>query len=388
MRILYDHQVFQEQTVGGISRYIMELFRNAGGFEAEIAIAYSDNRYLLSEPSLQRTVQPFGNQLKQFLWGLNFRGKGRIFDGTKRVFTHLDRRRSNLDNSRSRISDSVYDVFHPTYYDPYFMDVIGDRPFVLTVFDMIHEIFPEHFPLDDRTSVHKRILCEKAERIIAISLSTKMDLIRYFKVDSEKIDVVHLATSMGNGEPNHMSPRELPERFLLFTGNRGAYKNFFFFARAIVDILLEDDSLMLVCTGPAFSGVEKDFISNIGITGRVLHFSASDEEMARLYAGAEAFVFPSLYEGFGMTVLEAFACGCPAVVSDTPALREIAGDAAVFFDPKSMASTQQATRRVLYDRELQSSLIQRGHERNGLFSWQKTADETMNVYRKVIGSSR
>ena len=110
-----------------------------------------------------------------------------------------------------------------------------------------------------------------------------------------------------------------------------------------------------------------------------------DEDLPAIYSGADLFVFPSLYEGFGLPPLEAMACGTPVVCSNAASLPEVVGDAAIMVDPYDVEGLAQAMRRVLADRDLQEDLRQRGLERAKLFSWEKTARETMQVYEKVLG---
>ena len=385
LRVLYDHQVFEEQNFGGISRYFIELFSSNSGFEAEIAIKYSDNIHLLSHPRFRDQIQPFRIDLEEFLWGFNFRGKNRLHDLTAQILRRPKPSAKNVENSLTSLTTGHNDVFHPTYFDPYFLEALGNQPFVLTVYDMIHEVLPGHFPLADLTSQRKRILCEKASRIIAISHTTKKDLIEHFKINPEKIDVVYLANSLMGADLANRVANPPSGKYILFTGNRWGYKNFLFFAQVIADILIKNGPLKLVCTGPPFSAEEKAFFEEHSISHLVEHRAACDSELAGLHEGAEMLVFPSLYEGFGMPILEAFACGCPVVLSDTPALKEIAGDAAMYFHPKSIAELRAAVHQVLEDDDLKRALIERGHERVSKFSWQKTGLETAEVYRSALG---
>ncbi len=254
---------------------------------------------------------------------------------------------------------------------------------MVTVFDMIHEVFPEYFFTSDRTSVHKKRLCERAARVIAISNTTKEDLIRFLGIEEEKIDVIHLASSLGAHSLHPARTIPTPERYVLFTGNRRFYKNFKFFLRAITDVLKEDRKLVVICTGPTFSTDELDYFDALGVRDRLIHVQADDEQLGELYRKAEMLVFPSLYEGFGMPLLEAFSCCCPVVASDTAVFREIGGDAVVFFQPKDPTSISNAIRTLLEDRDLRGEMADRGYERNQRFSWQRTTEQTRLTYEKV-----
>ncbi len=384
MRVLYDHQIFQEQNFGGVSRYFTELYSNASGFSAEIAVVRSDNQHLLSLPGMKGRIRPYQVEIDAWLWKLKFRGKGRVYDLLQKIARRPTLGKVNVQNSIARIRSSQHDLFHPTYYDPYFLDALESRPFVLTVHDLIHEFFPEDFLPEDSTRLRKQILCQRATRIIAVSNTTKKDLVEYLGIDPNKIDVVYHGNSINSRICPSTSSAGLPNRYILFIGHRRGYKNFPLFVRAVADILIENSSLKLVCTGPPFTKAERSVFEQLSIADRMVHRTASDCELGALYAGAEMFVFPSLYEGFGLPILEAFVCGCPVVLSDTPTMREVAGEAALFFHPRDAPELRSAVSRILDDDTLKKTLVDRGHQREMMFSWQKTALETAAVYRRTL----
>ncbi len=383
MKVLYDHQTFELQIFGGISRYFIELLRNKSGFQVDLALKRSSNMYLVPDEPWCDGVSIREDVFERALAGVEFRGKGRIHQVLRKLRLVVDPSGVNRRNSLENINRGAYDVFHPTYYDPYFLESIGRKPFVTTVFDMIHEVYPEYFFACDRTSVHKRLLCERAARIIAISNTTKTDLIRFFGIREDKIDVIHLASSLSPATPSPGKAIRTPRRYILFTGNRILYKNFMFFLQAIAGILHQDRDLCVVCTGPAFSIDELDSFDALGVRDQVTHVSADDEHLGELYRNAEIFVFPSLYEGFGMPLLEAFSCRCPVVASDTAIFREIGGDAVSFFRPKDPVSISDAVRSMLEDRALRDEMVKRGIERNREFSWRRTTEKTFRTYENL-----
>ena len=135
---------------------------------------------------------------------------------------------SSLKKTKKKLDSGKFDVFLPTYYDPYFLDHLNGRPFILTVYDMIHEIFSEHFAAYAKTICQKKVLIEKADRIIAISKQTKNDILKFYPdVPPEKVAVVYLSQTIIENGTSIAS--ELPANFILFVGNRDAYKNFSFF---------------------------------------------------------------------------------------------------------------------------------------------------------------
>jgi glycosyltransferase involved in cell wall biosynthesis len=365
MKILYDHQIFSSQVYGGISRYFYELFRcftNDDGIDFELALRYSNNSYLL-DSEFTRT--------KTFFKDNKFIGKTTLLD-------YL-----NSQKSRDSLLNGDYGVFHPTYYNPYFLKHVGAKPYVVTVYDMVHELYPEMFPTNDRTSEWKRLVLKHASKIIAISENTRQDMVRIYGLDEKKVDVIHLASSLQAA--NTSKAEQFPAEYLLFVGQRLRNKNFPFFIRAVAPLMQRDSDLAIVCAGGGgFSPEESALFDSLGIAGRVSQLSVSDETLAALYGNARAFVFPSLYEGFGIPVLEAFACGCPVVLVESSCFPEVAGDAALYFDPLDEGALRAVMERIVSDETLRSDMRNRGFIRGREFSWNKTASETKAVYESLL----
>lgn len=373
MKILYDHQIFSWQEFGGISRYYYELLR-AIGDTATLSLSLSDNEYLHADPA-------FACRIKSKSTYQRPRSVSRLFKSV--------RRRHNPDGlnrlgSIAALKRGSYDLFHPTYYEPYFVPFLKGRPFVLTVYDMIHEILSEHFDQTDPASANKLKLVQHASHIIAISESTKKDLVSVTGMDPDKISVIHLGSSFSNAaeRPAMLS---LPRRYILYVGTRRGYKNFALTARAVQELLKGCPGCHLVCAGGGpFTAEETCLFSELGINGRVEYYEATTPNLLSLYQRAAVFVFPSLYEGFGIPLLEAFSCGCPVIASRTAALMEVAGDAAIYFDPKNAYSLGDTASKVINDPALQAALREKGTRRLRSFSWEKCARETMAVYQQTL----
>jgi glycosyltransferase involved in cell wall biosynthesis len=366
MKIQYDHQIFTSQKYGGISRYFYELIK-----EFELLENVQTNTPLLLSNNHYISEKKYTNHI-DFLPLKQFRGKQRLMN----LF--------NKPNSMYTLKKQNFDIFHPTYYDPYFLDYIGNKPFVLTVYDMIHEKFSDMFSPFGKTSTQKKLLVEKATKVIAISESTKKDLIELFGTDESKIEVVYLGNSMF---PNNSKDKsiDIPEKYMLFVGSRGAYKNFERFISSISQTLKDDKNLFLICAGGGkFNTQEIESFSNLSIINQIKQYNLDDDTLANLYKNAELFVFPSLYEGFGIPILEAFACECPLVCSETSSLPEVAGDAACYFDPYSQESIREAVEKVLQSNELQNKLRQKGTKRLEQFSWKQTALDTRKIYESIL----
>ena len=378
MRILYDHQIFDLQRFGGISRYFAELFKcmdRLQSCDASIAIKHSMNEYLKNSKYFKK------NEDSKYLKFIRFIVKEKIYNLWRRH--RLKGINRNL--SIQRLKQQDFDVFHPTYYSRYCLDFLENKPFVLTVYDMIHELFPNQFEKNDKTAINKKFLVEKAAKVIAISESTKQDLLKiYSNLSADKVEVVHLATDMMIKD---VSDVDVPfeGRYILFVGRREGYKNFNLFVKSIAPLLLQDKELFLICVGGgSFATDELEYLRKLGILNQVKQFTVNDEQLMVFYKNALVFVFPSLYEGFGIPVLEAFACECPVAVSNTSSLPEVGGEAVQLFDPYDINSIQDSLERVVMDKNLRQMLIKLGKLRLQNFSWKKTAEKTYAIYQDCM----
>jgi glycosyltransferase involved in cell wall biosynthesis len=388
MHILYDYQIFTQQNYGGISRYFCELmdrFSLDPDVQFTLALKYSQNENLMGRPALTQ------------YWS----GKSKILSHRTvpliQHITHFDivtwlvnRLRLNQRESVRLLKKQDFDLFHPTYYDPYFLEHLGKKPFVLTVYDMIHELYPDYFSPQDPIRIWKKQLIEKADAVIAISQNTRNDILRFADVEPRRVSVVYLGNSFEFAEPLHHGETSsgdlfIEKSYLLFVGNRSGYKNFGFFVTAVAKFLKNNEGLQVYCAGGgSFTPGELNLLKKLNLLSKVHYFRINDSVIKYLYKNALAFVFPSLYEGFGLPVLEAFSCGCPTIVSNSSSLSEIAGDAACYIDPGDAESLMRGIESVLSDRYYREELIKKGYERLKFFSWEKTALETKKVYDNLL----
>jgi glycosyltransferase involved in cell wall biosynthesis len=258
---------------------------------------------------------------------------------------------------------------------------------VVTLLDLIwlHQRDAWGTPFAVKTmAVLTRISARTAHRVITISQSARDDIVRSFGLDEDKVDVAPLGVRI----PDPPRPRAEvggPPTVLCVAQKR-PYKNLGSLIHAVAE--LRDEQVVLVLPGaPTEHEAElRALADRLGVGDRV-RFPAwvSDEELDALYASATCFVLPSLIEGFGLPVLEAMARGVPVACSDRPALPEVAGDAALLFDPTDQSAVTDAIRRLLRDAELRKSLSARGLERARKFSWRRTAEETLASYRRAVG---
>ena len=385
MKILYDHQTFTQQNYGGISRYFCEMMNQYSkdpSLDFTLALCYSQNENLRLFSQLNAYWSRRNNFFSDNPYFSYFQKKFH-FNALNYVF-------NNQRESERLLKKQDFDVFHPTYYDPYFLTHLQKKPYIVTVYDMIHEIFPDYFSSNDPIKVWKKQLVENANCIIAISENTKKDIIKFANVDQGRIKVIYLGNPFESINEkmkinNYSNPTLVGKSYLLFVGTRSGYKNFIFFIESVVELLRKYSQLHIYCAGwGPFTSYEKKILQKLNIIDKVHYVLTNDYQMKYLYRNAHAFIFPSLYEGFGLTVLEAFSCGCPAILSNTSSLPEVGGDAAIYFDPQDSVSLTDAVERLLSDDNLRTHLIRKGNERLKMFSWEKTAKTTKNVYNNVV----
>ena len=341
MKVLYDYQIFALQKYGGISRYFYELMNQFYGMQDidfELPLYFSNNEHI-------RDAQ-FSSH-KTFLPNLVL--------GIKNYYTkHLNSK--NKERNLSAIAKQNFDLVHPTYYSPYFLSELGDKPFVITIHDMTYEIYSKEFRNNSNTADEKKILAQKAAKIITVSENTKNDVIEYYNIDPNKISTTHLASSIKYERKKDLKIK-IPDKYFLFVGNRKAYKNFSNLSKAFSLIQKEFNDVYLVCAGGGvFSKKEKYILKQLNISDKVFYYQVNDEKLGYLYGNACAFVFPSLYEGFGIPIIEAFECGCPVIASNVSSLPEVAGNAALYFDPESEISIKNEMIRILTDEKLRESI--------------------------------
>ncbi|MDD2995042.1 MAG: glycosyltransferase family 1 protein [Paludibacter sp.] len=361
MKILYDHQIFTMQNIGGISRYFCEIIKNLPSeIDWELSGVFSNNLYANNY---------FRNKYSEFFPNNNFKGKFRIVDAINK-----------LDSYRS-ICKTDYDVLHPTYYDPYFLKK-NIKPFVVTFHDMIHEkVLDKH---GDKIIKYKRELAYRSSHIIAVSEYTKMDILDiYSDIDPNKISVIYHGNSLKKKNECDVQIEYQRKKYILFVGARESYKNFLFLVKSIFNLLIKYD-LELICTGKPFNNEELKLFYELKIVSRVFHKYVSDAQMSELYNNALFFVFPSFYEGFGIPILEAFASNCPVVLSDSSCFPEIAGDAAKYFDPTSQDSINNSVEELILNENYRRELILKGNARLCLFNWFDAANKTYSVYQSIV----
>lgn len=364
MKILYDHQVFSIQKYGGATKYFCELIQNLpAGYESNLSILLSDNQYL-------KENYEFFKKKNIPLPDKPFKGK----DFLKKKIYYL-----NKQYSRRSILANNYDLFHPTYYDDYFFEILK-KPYIITVHDLIAFKFENKNLKNETIRLQMEKVIKNANRIISISQNTKTDTIDMFNIDPEKIDVIY----HGYKRQHVKNPLNRYGRYILFVGRRNGYKNFKTFLNAVSSLLRKENDLKVICVGEPFNKKEIAELTRLKVFEQTTSLTVDEDSLNSLYSNAQLFVYPSLYEGFGMPILEAFANNCPVCLSNTSCFPEISGNAGVYFDPNDQESILEAVQKILYDTDYKNQIINAGKERLTDFSWEKTAQETVDSYKKAL----
>lgn len=381
---VYIHPyIFYQERFSGIARYVCELAAHMErlGVKIHIPITETKNEYLLRAPFYPRTSAevrdlPAWRKMLRSLIALRYPEKARKYGSMCQAIDALKR--------------GKFDLIHPSYTNAAdLLPHIGKTPLVVTVHDMTHELFPESFAPHDPTALRKKLYVEKASRIIAISENTKKDLVELYHIDPDLIDVIYHGNSLVLPSPDEEIAIDLPDNYILFVGLRGAYKNFDTFLRAFAAVASEKPELRLLCVGSGpFTKQEHALLHQLRIDDRAEQRALSDSELALSYKHARAFVYPSLYEGFGLPILEAFSCKAPVLCSRASCFPEIAGNAALYFDGKDPDSISRCMLDVLDSEKTREDLIAKGTERLRLFSWQRCAQETLRSYELALSCAR
>lgn len=366
IKVLYDYQIFLLQRWGGISRYfrqITDYFKYRDDVDVILPLVRSQN-YYFRDYCRQNVRRPFMHDA--------FFNSVALY---KEYIAH-------------RINKDEINILHPTYYYPTYLKLWPrswrrQTKIVITVHDLICEMF--HPEIEKRLDQRAHTIMN-ADGIIVISETTKRDLLRvYPQLDPAKIETIYHGVSSASFD--YKEKIEIDGDYILFVGARGLYKNGEKYMRALGRIAKENSSLRFVFVGGgSFTKEEAQVLKEEGITTRTQQINASDAQLYYLYSQAKCFVFPSLYEGFGIPILEAFSCGCPVVLSNCSCFPEIAQDAAVYFDADSAEDMGKTIMKVVNDDCIRKELIENGYLRVKEFTIEKTAEKTLDFYRRIANA--
>ncbi len=275
------------------------------------------------------------------------------------------------------------DLVHFTHFS---LPIFYRRKFIVTIHDLTHLKYPGKKLTFFKKIAYNLVLLnatKKAEKIIAVSFATRSDLIKLLKIDPNKITVIY------EGVEEHFKPLKIEKKpFLLYVGVFREHKNLKRLIKAFKIVTEKIPDLKLVIAGKKdkvyFPEIEKE-VENLNLRRNVIFLGfVRESKLPYLYNRATLFVFPSLYEGFGLPPLEAMACGTPVICSNTSSLPEICEDAALFFDPLNEKELAKKILMLISDEKFRQELIKKGFKRVEKFSWRKCAKETLNLYQKCL----
>lgn len=365
LRVHFDGTAFMQHRRSGISRYF-----------AELIAAYDADPALGVEP-----LTPY-----RFMTNVHARGTQRRF-----VSLPLPRRvrEPALDRLNRRHRPGVVttaDVAHFPLYDAALLHEAEHTRSVTTVYDFTFEVFPDLFGDVQEDLVVKRRFLEACDVLVCISEATRRDLHRFHPDLDKPVLVTPLAVSEEFFGASDRPVKGLPDRYLLHVGNRAEHKNIDLVLQAFQRLSSGDPDLQLVLSGQGLPDEEAK-LRELGIQDRTKVLRISDADLPAAYRHALAFVFPSRYEGFGLPLVEAMAAGCPTLVSDTPALLEVAGDAADVVSPDDVDGAVTALQRLIGDTSYAEARRTSGRRRAREFTWRRTAELTVPAYHRAAGST-
>lgn len=366
LHVLYDGKIYDRQKAGGINRYFEKLIDHLpDSVTPSITLTRNTRQNFPTNSKLQRHVFDFS---------------------MPKPFRKLSRSIQAIyfESVRREIQP---DLMHLTYYDSLSRHekATDGIPLVLTVHDMIHERYPDLLDRRGRHAALKKNAIRRADAIICVSQKTQSDLLDLYPECESRSTVIHHATDFGKVTPDKWQPT--PDRpYFLYVGSRVSYKNFDGLLQAFHQIVKRKPEIQLRVAGPDFRKHEEESIAVLGLENHVFNHGLVDDcRLSSMYRNSLAFIYPSLYEGFGLPLLEAMSCETPVIASNTSCIPEVVADAALLFDPGSKSDLVEAISFVIDNPGIRKQFIEDGKVRCNEFSWEKTAAQTSEVYRHTAG---
>lgn len=365
MKVFYDGFIYAEQwrQKGGISRYFDNLINN---LPMECFPVVTTTR-----PRNSETLDHKNLELYRFPLNFKPRRFSRVIQ--KQYFQYKSQK-------------IQAQIFHPTYYqllDNYFARRT-QSPTVITVYDMIHEIFSHSMDPRNKIAKIKKNAIFSAQAIICISESTKRDLLEIYPSLEERIFVTYLATELNKDyvRETETSP-EFP--YFIYVGSRSYYKNFDRLLMAFSVLVNKYPDVKLCIVGSPFKQQEARRIAEFNLSEKIVNYGlVNDHQLAKLYNSSLALVYPSMYEGFGIPPLEAMSCGTIVIASNASSIPEVVGEVGLYFDPASVDELLDqlliAIENPIQCQKLKNAALQQVKK----FSWKKTAQQTINIYKKLV----
>jgi glycosyltransferase involved in cell wall biosynthesis len=372
MEVIVDGVIYQSQSRGGISRIFNEILLRMCEADDSLHIT------LLTSGRLRQVLPQHLHIMHRSIPNIE------RYLRPKRIWSPLILSANGI-IQKALIGQGLGKIWHSTYYT---LPQGWKGRSVVTIHDMVFERFRDFYRSTnaDRLRERKQQCIRSADAVICVSETTRKDVKNFYDLDSNSVYVVPNACSdvFRQLEQSADIPILLTDQpFLLYVGIRSPYKNFGMLIRAYSKWHWRKEVALVLVGARPWSDDELQQLAQLQIQNRVqLLQDVDDETLCRLYNRAAAFVFPSLYEGFGIPLLEAMACGCPIVASRIPSTIEVAGECPIYFDPMEEDGLLNALDIALSDGRNRQR-IQAGLKKVKSYSWDKTAEQTLKIYRSV-----
>ena len=367
MKVFFDSKIFINQTHGGPTNYFINLCNKLDKF-----CTYD----IISPLHLNHTLQNFKRKNNVYGYKIPFSENLIKYNSVKKILHKI-----NFKLINKRIKRSNYDILHTTFYENYPYDLNYNNKIVkvVTIFDLISEKFSSLYGKRKNFLPKKKIL-DNCDKIICISKNTKKDLQEIYDIPPEKMEVIYL------GHPDKLEnlKNEFNFPYILYVGTRWKYKNFERFINAYsINHKINSNFKLVIFGGGKFTESEFDIFKKYNIKNEdIIHLSGDNDILFRCYQFASLFVYPTLYEGFGLPILESMVYGCPVACSNTSSLPEVAGNAALYFNPKYVDEISDKMEQILFSNDTKNLLIKNGKNQLKKFSWDICAEETFEFYNK------
>ena len=358
MRVFFDYSIFTLQSFGGVSKYTVNLVENFSDQVDPLIISFFYKNF--------------------YLKNCRFVDKKIFFKKAGPLIKYFNK--INKIHFNYKLKTKNPDIIHLSYFNQKNFYKSKAKT-VITEHDLIKEKF---YPKKYKDEIeYKKRLFEKIDQIICVSENTKKDLLEEYNIDASKISVVY----HGVNKNKNVRERSLNIRpFILFVGSRQRYKNFDNAIKSYARSSRLKLDFDFVCFGGGkFLKIEEELFKNLSINrDRIHHYEGDDLDLNYFYYNARIFIFPSLYEGFGMPLLEAMNMQCPIICSDTSSFPEIVNDSAILFNPTDIEMLTFKIEKLIYDDQLLLDLKKKGNSNLNNYSWNKCANETERLYKKLI----
>ncbi len=353
-RVYFDEQIFILQRGGGIPRYFAHLIEEMRA-KATLSGVSVEPRFWMSRTPYLDSLH-FGQMSPEWL-------------ARPRILYPL--------NAPVRLVAKKEAIVHQTYYHKFFLHLPKKSRRVTTIHDMIPEALPELF--DTNPHLEKAEYVRRSDLILCVSEHTKKMLLHFMPDVQCPIHVTPLGVSPFWFE-SLQAPQQMREPYLLYVGSRAVYKDFPVLIEAMSQLPRNAPTLLVVGGGPPSSS-EMQLIERLKVRDRIKFIGASDEELRSLYAGAQAFIYPSRHEGFGLPTLEAMAAGTAAILANSSVFPEVGGEVAVYFETGNPEDLRRAVLETVNEPAAarQARLIE-GRKRAQSFTWATTAERTLEAY--------